>query len=824
MLPAVNRAAFDKVGSAAVFRRQYGELFRRPDTLFVIVGTDSGLLPRWVAEQQPGEGSRFLFVEAERLIPVIEGIAGEPFADDGRFLLGTLADWDELARLAHLDDHVYLGRLELVPSIGARDGFLSEYREIEHRLRDVIEQVTREVSIQLGNHVFLQRQLENLGDNRLPARCLSDRFAGRDAVLLAGGPSLDAILPWVKTHRERLTVLAVSRIAARLQAENLVPDFVFAIDPHSVSFDVSKEALRFPPRTVLVCGNHVYPALQGQWPGPVLYCGDRFPWPSEAEPDNLPMAGPTVTNLALAVAIEMGFQRIVLGGVDLCHDRQGHTHASGSIERQVGANLAPCGTRVPTNGGWLADTTPAFAQAAETLSRQAARAAARGCLVINPAPGAARMDSVVHQPLDEIDPPADGTAATGALADTLIALDAAESKGALNTALKELAATRCRLYEAEKLCEQAREANRRLHADPSGHDLRFKNRMDKIERRLEGALGDVTRLARQFGLAAFLRLGRPPQEASAEDLEAWGDAYYRVYAESCRAVIALIDRSRERIQARLAELAPEPDLAALADWWERDGTPGRVRRLRLQRPEPFERLDPELAQRLQALEAAFDEAIAEQDTQQARLIRQRHDLAQARARLQQAFERGDREELADLVQALAAIDRPLAKELHSLGRGYQAELQGMNDQALAHYQQVVDLAGAALETDPDADYNPRLEDALRRMSSLLLQTGDGATALMVLDALASLSPAYQPQYAELLRLQGRIQEAADVYTDYLKRAPGDLTTLLKLGKLFQDAGAFDSARWAYDHVLQQSPDDPAALTLRASLPVEAETP
>ena len=824
MLPAVNRAAFDKVGSTAVFRRQFGELFRRPDTLFVIVGTDSGLLPRWIAEQPMGEGSRYLFIEAKPLVPTIEGIADGLFANDDRFLLGSLADWDDLARLAHLDDHAYLGRLELVPSIGARDGFLSEYREIEHRLRDTIEEVKREVSIQLGNHVFLQRQLENLGDNRLPARCLAGRFTGRDAVLLGGGPSLDAILPWVKAHRERLTVLAVSRIAARLHAEGLVPDIVFAIDPHAVSFDVAKEALRFPSRTTLVCGNHVYPALQGQWPGPVLYCGDRFPWPSEAEPENLPMAGPTVTNLALAVAIEMGFQRIMLGGVDLCHDRQGHTHASGSIERQIGVNLAPCSTRVPTNGGWLADTTPAFAQAAETLSRQAAQAAARGCQVINPAPGAARMESVIHQPLTEIAPPAGEAAAAGALADTLLALDAAQAKRALNTALKELAATRCRLREAEKLCKQAREANRRLHADPGGHDLRFKKRMDRIERRLDGPLGDITRLARQFGLAAFLRLGRLPQDASAEDLEAWGDAYYRVYAESCRAVIALIDRSRERIQARLAELAPEPDLAALADGWERDGTPGRVRRLRLQRPELFERLDPELEQRLQALEAAFDEAIAEQDTQQARLIRQRHDLAQARARLQQAFERGDEEELADLVEALAAIDRPLARELRSLGAAYQAELQGMNDQALAHYQEVVDLAGAALENDSDADYNPRLEDALRRMSSLLLQAGDGATALMVLEVLAGLSPAYQPQYAELLRLQGRIQEAADVYTEYLQRAPGDLATLLKLGKLFQDAGAFDSARWAYDHVLQHSPDDPAALTLRASLPVGAEAP
>jgi TolA-binding protein len=41
--------------------------------------------------------------------------------------------------------------------------------------------------------------------------------------------------------------------------------------------------------------------------------------------------------------------------------------------------------------------------------------------------------------------------------------------------------------------------------------------------------------------------------------------------------------------------------------------------------------------------------------------------------------------------------------------------------------------------------------------------------------------------------------------------------MLKLGKLFQDAGVEESARWAYDYVLDKDPDNPAARQLRDAL-------
>lgn len=825
VIPAVNRGTFDRIGAAVVFERQFGDLFKQADTLYIVIGSDSGLLPHWVADQGPGEGSRYLFIEPQSVLPLVAENCAESFAHHG-FHLGPPEEWDDMAESLQLSDYAYLGRVALVLSVGATDGFLSDYRAIEHFLRESLEKVRRQVGLQLGNFTFLQRQIENVGDNLLPAHCLAGRFTGRDAVLLAGGPSLDEIIPWVKQHRERLVVLAVSRIARQLQAQDLVPDIVFSIDPHPVSFDVSKEGLDFPPETVLVCGNHVVPTLQAQWPGPVLYCGERFPWPTELEPENLPMPGPTVTNLALGTAIEMGFKRIVLGGVDLCYDRSGHTHASGSNEHRAGANLAPGAVRIPTNGGWLADTNAAFAQGAQTLSRQAGHALAYDVRIINPAPGAAKIDNVLHLPLEQVNPTPHTQPADVLLRDCLSAYDAEYRASRLHQGLNELTRIRGQLGQVAQLCEEARECNRRLHADEAGHDLRFKKRMDKIERKLDRRFGDLTRLVKSFAIAPLLRLGRPDHhgEWSAAELARWGDDYYRIYGEACQAMMELVDASRRRVRSRLEELADQPDIDSLLEQWERDNTPGRARCFRRHRPEVANTLPPALLQRLSDMETALQRIVADQDTQQARQIRQQYDIGLARPRLQRAFERQDTSELAAVVEALAGIDTPVARELHSLGLGYQAELQGMNSNALSHYQQVVDQASAAMESDGEAGYNPRLEDALRRMSHILLQDGDGETALMVLDALSNLSPAYQPQLAELLRLNGRIQEAADVYTDYLKRAPDDLATLLKLGKLFQEAGAVDSARWAYDYVLQQSPGNQAAQTLRDSLTLESVTP
>ena len=76
-----------------------------------------------------------------------------------------------------------------------------------------------------------------------------------------------------------------------------------------------------------------------------------------------------------------------------------------------------------------------------------------------------------------------------------------------------------------------------------------------------------------------------------------------------------------------------------------------------------------------------------------------------------------------------------------------------------------------------------------------------------------MAPTYEPQYAELLRLSGKPEAAADVYTNYLSKAPQDSAVMLRLGKLYQSMGVTDAAKTAFNYVLQNEPENRTAQAL-----------
>lgn len=822
LLYEVNRGTFDKVGSTALFEQQYGSLFSVPDTLFIVIGTDSGLLPRWIAEQEPPPGSRFVFVELPELVDVIrDRLAG--LLEQKSFSLANAANWLDLAEECRYSDYAYLDRLKVVASLGALDANLPEYRLLEADVAGKIGDYIRDIQIQLGSHAFIRRQIENIADNHTPATVLRDIAPGETAVVLGGGPSLDDILPWVIEHRDRITVIAVSRIARRLLDSDLRPDIVVSIDPHDVSFDVSKEALLFEHRPLLVCGNHVSSHLLGQWPGPSVYRGSRFPWPSDNDPDNLPMAGPTVTNLAIAMAVDMGYSRVILAGVDLCHSPEGHTHASGSNERAVGPRLGVVGQQVETNSGQLADTDPAFAQAVHITGEQAGRAQEQGCEIINPAVHAARIEHVRHIPLAGIDTPGLPRSGIRDRIDSRLGDQVGRMQQALQAARQELAWAHKQLQDVLKLTDEALDANQRLFSDSdNGHDFRYKKRMDKIEHKLDRQFRKITPTLKSFSLGGFLGLIRPRRETDWEDkeIQAWGRRYYEIYRDGANRLLELIDASQQRTAVRLEELKPSPDLGLLLEQWQRDGQPARAIHFRQRHPQLVDQAPAKIQKTFGEMAAQLDQLLAQTETRQARNLQYFHSLQPVRSKLQILFRQGNRDELTRLANNLERIDQPLAMELASLARGYLAELVDDSESAMHHYQLLLDAAAEKLGAEQKLQASPCLEDALRRMSYLALQQQDTQTALLSLDVLSAISPMYEPQYAELLRMSGRIQDAADVYTDYLKKIPDDLATMIKLGKLFQDAGAAESACWAYDYVLEKAPDNQAALRLRESLKID----
>jgi hypothetical protein len=272
----VNRSAFDQVGSAAVYQKYFGEDLFQSNRLFVVVGTDSGLLLRYIQKQPLPEGTRYLFVE---LPAVIEALRAEGKLQDlpERIRVVSLQEAWTQAEDFQLQNYLFLGGIELRDSIAAMDANLPEYRVLYTHLGEQLQAIEWSTRSSLGSRDFILRQLENLAENRIPAIHLKDRFAGKTAVILGGGPSLDEILPWVRANKDRVAILAVSRISRRLLEFGLAPHLVFSVDPHDVSFDVSREMLHFWDRALFVHSHHVSPKLLGQWRGPSVYAGNRFP-------------------------------------------------------------------------------------------------------------------------------------------------------------------------------------------------------------------------------------------------------------------------------------------------------------------------------------------------------------------------------------------------------------------------------------------------------------------------------------------------------------------------------------------------------------------
>lgn len=795
----VNRSAFDQVGSEAVYQKYFGEEFSRPNRLYIIVGTDSGVLLSYLKKRTLPEGSRYLLVELPGVVEALRDVGGLEDLPE-RICVVTLEELWSQAEAFQLQNYLFLGAVELHDSLAAMDANLLEYRDISDHLREKLQAIDWATRGSLGCRDFIVRQLENLGENRIPAICLKGKFAGKTAVILGGGPSLDEILPWIKENQDKIAIFAVSRVSKRLLEYGLTPHLIFSVDPHDVSFEVSREMLHFWNKSLFVHSYHVSPKLLGQWRGRSVFVGDRFPWPSETNPKNLGGAGPTVTNTALTAAIEMGFAQVVLAGVDLCFSQSGMTHAGGSIENSIGPKLDNVLT-VETNGGWRAETGPDYFKAMEVLGQQADIAQKLGCKVVNPAAGAAKIPNISHVLLQEIDfapleSPIDGYIAS------LLPEDASLQRlEYYEKVRKELEDAKTQFIEIKKLAGEALYCNKGLFGKIGKKaDFKYKIRMDKIERRLNEDFADLVPLVKKFGIENFLKITRLDNDSewSDKEIEEKAEVYYQAYSDSASRILEILKQAIDRIDARMLEESSKPSLEKLIEAWRRDGQPGRLY-VWLDRLEK-NGVDPPQHELLEVLGNDFETLLTNSDTVQAKRLAHMRDLGPVRGKAQRLFGSKDRNALERLGKALEGhANQEQAMRLNGLVQGYLAELDQDYGASLESYQVLI-----------GEEFDPLTEDALRRIASVGLKSGQIDFAKLALECLTSASFFYTPQYADLLRLLGQHQQAADLYVDYLENVPSDLGVLLKLGQLYQGMGAHDAARQVFQMVLEQDPDNGAA--------------
>jgi tetratricopeptide (TPR) repeat protein len=801
----VNRNTFDQVGAEAIFHKYFGQSLLRENRLYFLIGTDSGLLLQHLLKMELPVGSRYIFIELPRVITALrrEGVL-EKLSE--RIAVIEVQDLAEQARVFQFQQYVYLEATELRKSLAAADDHLGGYFELNETSLNWLSQEVFTITANIGVASFMIRQLENLAENILPAKLLKGAFQGKTAVLLAGGPSLDEILPWVKANKDRLVILAVSRISRQLLSEGLFPHFVVSIDPKDINFEVGCEMLHLHQNSILVNANHVSPMLLGQWQGRKLYLGPLFPWETLRNVKNIGISGPTVTNSALALAVEFGCAQVVLAGVDLCFNRYGFTHASGSNESQAGPLLGTTALQVETNEGGRAYTSYDLRSAIDVLNNQAADARSCGCRVINPAPGAARMSNIEYMALETIEvPQPDGKLVSDALSQ-LPDEDSLSRSEHYQIVIRELSRVEKDLKKLLSLAKEALACNDGLFGRKGKKaDYRHKLRMDTIEKRINTELADIALCTRQFGIRRLLKSTRVDQDKhwSNAEIENAGRIYYQAYRDSSRDLIGLIQAALDRLQVRLEEEKPNPEESRLVAQWRKDRQPGRFLVWKKHHLAAMGDIPPGFSTHKKLLEAEFEQLMKNTELAHLKKVSGSRRVVRARIKAKTIFQSNDSSGLRKLLEGLEKHpDRDNALLLNSLIQGYLAELDKKPDQALEAYQTVIG------ET-----FTPLVEDALRRIASVCLGQGNMEMALMALECLANAVIIYKPQYAELLRLTGRMQDASDVYTDYLEVIPTDLAVLLKLGQLYRAMGQEHSARQIFQIVLQQEPANKAAQSL-----------
>ena len=795
-LYTVNRHAFANAASKSVYDAHFSDTLFREDTLYLISGSDSGLLPRYLLNHDPVPGTRYLVVELPEVLAALDGRLPD-LENDPRVVLADTNSWVKAAEAMDVEGYLYMGKVKVIRSIAAVDGHYTNYIQLSQYVKDNYEQWEWSVLSGLGQKIFIDAQMANLAENRIPAIAMRGRLEGLTCVLLAGGPSLDEILPWVKENRDKLVVMAISRVCERLQDEGLVPDIIFAIDPHLACVNASRGIYAFADRSLLIHAFHVYPAVLHQWAGISGFVGARLPWDCETNPDNFLVTAPTVTNTAITNAILCGAKELLLAGVDLCYTADGYTHAEGSAEHEAGPSIAEMTLYVETNGGSRAETNHAYKNGINTIAQQVQEQARPcGCRVINPAPHAARIPGVDYVPLDQIGLTEIPAAAREAISEPFRGVGREERLRHCQRMLVELFAIRRDVEGVKTLTNDALKAVKRTFgADGRIVNVKQKKELDRIERRLDGKYATASRLIKTYSILEFTRALRPAgKEWTEKEMKGWANAYYGAYSKGAEQIFALLDSTIHRIELRIEEELKDPDLLRLAGFWLKEGCPGRLEVLRERRS-----IDLEAFAERYPIISGLEKRFGDQLTNKGMVFAKRAEFTDRQELLKKArdlFSRKDQEGIVRIAKGISGLEEQNLEELKLLVNGYLAELRHDTDGAIDAYHRI---------SDPEL-----IEESLSRLCNLLLNRQDYDSALLALEALTHLSPTYMPQYAELLRLTGKTEQALDEYARYFNFVPNDTRTMFKLARLYRDLGSSDGAQAVLQHILEHEPENETA--------------
>ena len=161
-------------------------------------------------------------------------------------------------------------------------------------------------------------------------------FSDKPFLLIAAGPSLENILPYVKELQKKAVLVCVETALHSLLRAGVQPDFILLTDPQFWAY--RHIAGLKAPDSILICPISVYPATFRFECKEILVCSDMFPISQFFEKQKGTFgdlgAGGSVASSAWNMCHFMGAKTIYTAGLDLSFPTK-QTHIRGSSSEQT---------------------------------------------------------------------------------------------------------------------------------------------------------------------------------------------------------------------------------------------------------------------------------------------------------------------------------------------------------------------------------------------------------------------------------------------------------------------------------------------------------
>jgi hypothetical protein len=806
----INGDSFAQQSAHTLFEKYIFPRLETEDRVYLIVGTDSGLLANAIEQRFSNNlgKRRFIFIEHPDVLACFGQLR---FPDWLRIVSSNQNIVDFI--LENYLEAVAEDKLILVQSIALTDGHL-DYLALKKELSEALTAYQYERSGMIHSHNFNNAILHNLAHNVMPLQQFEQALQGMQAVVVGAGPSLDSSIEWIRNNQKNLVVFAVARVAKRLSDAGIKVNFFVSIDPSLDSFFNSRDMLKTDYPCILINDSHVNPNLLSQWRGQHLYFDVLYPW-LPRDNKSIMSLGNTVTHFAVGAAVLLGAKAIYLAGVDMCY-KGNQTHAGGSSENELGKYYISERPQVKTYRGEWADTTVIFEQGRVQLERQVAfcqQNMGNGVQFYNLSADAALVDGVVlwDKKKNIVDCDAVMQARYQSLLQAITPTLAQEKKHVLNV-IKTVQAKRLLFSQAQKLAQEGL----KLAQSIGNAYFLVQDKLHKIERKLIQSLVQDQVFFSAMGFLFFERLAvvemsfkvnnKSLQALSGQELNLYYSTKFNAFLQTIIKITALIDNALIRLQSYKQFLDGTRPLDVLAKSWLSYNEPGMIYHWEMLFPEQaaLEKNQATMSELKKAYQFLLEEA---QSNQMDGLRAQAVDISYLLNELSRALQLSDKTELHSLEQAFVkAVETNKDKAgVVSLFNALQLSLRNDPESTLACF--------STLCFDHPLLHQFMLTEKLK----LALSLNQHDAIVAAYEALSVLSPEFLPAFANYWLVINQPQQALPLLQAYLQQKPEDLEAQLRLLRVWLALSDVEQATALLQRVKNSYPHNSELTQIELSL-------